>query len=93
MLTTRFTKLVGCTLPIQQAGMGAASPSELAAAVADRTAAGEVGAMALHAGESVSAVKRVLPAREVVRELAEEAEEFLRLWKILRLRWERTFAE
>jgi NAD(P)H-dependent flavin oxidoreductase YrpB (nitropropane dioxygenase family) len=61
MLTTRFTKLVGCSVPIQQAGMGAASPSELAAAVADRTATGEVGAMALHAGESVSAVKRVLP--------------------------------
>ena len=46
--------------------------------VADRTATGEVGAMALYAGESVSAVKRVLPAREVVRELAEEAEELLR---------------
>jgi len=46
--------------------------------VADRTATGEVGAMALYAGESVSAVKRVLPAREVVRELAEEAEDLLR---------------
>ena len=34
--------------------------------------------MAFYAGESVSAVKRVLPAREVVRELAEEAEELLR---------------
>lgn len=46
--------------------------------VADRTATGEVGAMALYAGESVSAVKRVLPAREVVRELAEVAEDLLR---------------
>ena len=45
--------------------------------VADRTATGAVGAMALYAGESVGAVKRVLPAREVVRELAEEAEALL----------------
>ena len=28
MLTTRFTKLVGCTVPIQQAGMGAAAPPD-----------------------------------------------------------------
>ncbi len=34
--------------------------------------------MALYAGESVSAVKRVPPARDVVREPAEEAEELLR---------------
>ena len=54
------------------------SVPRFSATVADRTATGEVGAMALYAGESVSAVKRVLPAREVVRELAEEAEEFLR---------------
>lgn len=47
-------------------------------AVADRTATGAVGAMALYAGESVSGVKRVLPAREIVRELADEAERLLR---------------
>jgi nitronate monooxygenase len=35
MLTTRFTELVGCTVPIQQAGMGAASSPELAAAVSN----------------------------------------------------------
>lgn len=34
--------------------------------------------MALYAGQSVSAVTRIMPAREIVRELAEEAEEFLR---------------
>jgi enoyl-[acyl-carrier protein] reductase II len=34
--------------------------------------------MALYAGQSVGAVKRVIPAREIVRELAEEAEELLR---------------
>ena len=49
-----------------------------AVTVADRTAAGHVGAMALYAGQSVGAVKRIMPAREIVRELAEEAEEFLR---------------
>jgi NAD(P)H-dependent flavin oxidoreductase YrpB (nitropropane dioxygenase family) len=35
MLTTRFTKLVGCTVPIQQAGMGEAASPELAAAVSE----------------------------------------------------------
>jgi NAD(P)H-dependent flavin oxidoreductase YrpB (nitropropane dioxygenase family) len=46
--------------------------------VPDRTATGEVAAMSLYAGESVGAVKRVMPAREVVLELAEEAERLLR---------------
>ena len=44
MLTTRFTKLVGCTVPIQQAGMGAAAPPELAAAVSEAGAFGMLGA-------------------------------------------------
>lgn len=47
--------------------------------VPDRTATGEVAAMSLWAGQSVGAVKRVLPAREVIRELVEEAEQLLRL--------------
>ena len=34
--------------------------------------------MALYAGESVGGVKKLLPAREVVRELSEEAERLLR---------------
>ena len=49
-----------------------------AATVADRTATGHVGEMALYAGQSVGAVKRIMPAREIVRELAEQAEELLR---------------
>ena len=49
-----------------------------AATVADRTATGHVGAMALYAGQSVGAVKRLMPAQEIIRELAEEAETFLR---------------
>lgn len=35
MLTTRFTELVGCTVPIQQAGMGKIATPQLAAAVAN----------------------------------------------------------
>jgi nitronate monooxygenase len=34
-ITTRFTELVGCQVPIQQAGMGATSTPELAAAVSN----------------------------------------------------------
>jgi NAD(P)H-dependent flavin oxidoreductase YrpB (nitropropane dioxygenase family) len=43
MLTTRFTKLVGCEIPIQQAGMGAAAPPELAAAVSEAGGLGMLG--------------------------------------------------
>jgi NAD(P)H-dependent flavin oxidoreductase YrpB (nitropropane dioxygenase family) len=43
MLSTRFTKLVGCTIPIQQAGMGAAAPPELAAAVSEAGGFGMLG--------------------------------------------------
>src|SRR5947208_9378261 len=42
-LKTRFTELVGCTVPIQQAGMGDLAPPRLAAAVADAGALGMVG--------------------------------------------------
>ena len=34
MLTTRFTTLVGCSIPVQQAGRGGVATPELAAAVA-----------------------------------------------------------
>jgi NAD(P)H-dependent flavin oxidoreductase YrpB (nitropropane dioxygenase family) len=43
MLTTRFTDLVGCTIPIQQAGMGAVSPPELVAAVSNAGGLGMLG--------------------------------------------------
>lgn len=49
-----------------------------AATVADRTVTGHANAMALYAGQSVGAVKRTMPAQEIVRELAEEAEDLLR---------------
>jgi nitronate monooxygenase len=43
MITTRFTELVGCTVPIQQAGMGAASPPTLVAAVSEAGGLGMLG--------------------------------------------------
>jgi NAD(P)H-dependent flavin oxidoreductase YrpB (nitropropane dioxygenase family) len=43
MISTRFTELVGCTAPIQLAGMGAAAPPELAAAVSNAGALGMLG--------------------------------------------------
>ena len=58
-------------------GTHAAVP-RFAATIADKTATGHVGAMALYAGQSVGAVKRLMAAREIVVELAEEAESFLR---------------
>lgn len=45
MLTTRFTELVGCTAPIQQAPMGALANPKLAAAIAD---AGGLGMVAVN---------------------------------------------
>jgi nitronate monooxygenase len=42
MLSTRFTELVGCTVPIQQAGMGDLAIPRLAAAVADAGGLGMV---------------------------------------------------
>jgi NAD(P)H-dependent flavin oxidoreductase YrpB (nitropropane dioxygenase family) len=141
MLETCFTRLVGCTVPIQQAGMGAAVANpQLAAAVAgagglgmvtvsgytpaivvrllstarqltsgtiganfllvacdseglhecvaaaaehavvDQGVTGAVEAMSLGAGESVTGVKQVRPAAEIVRELADEAEQLPRRW-------------
>ena len=49
MLTTRFTTLVGCLVPIQQAGMGGVATAELAAAVADAGGLGMLGAIRLPA--------------------------------------------
>ncbi len=42
-MTTRFTELVGCTIPIQQAGMGTLSPPPLVAAVSEAGGLGMLG--------------------------------------------------
>lgn len=49
MLHTRFTKLVGCTIPLQQAGMGGIATAELAGAVAGAGALGMIGGVRLSA--------------------------------------------
>jgi len=66
MLTTTFTDLLGCRLPLQQAPMGGVTTPELVAAVAGAGAVGMVPA-------------QMLPA-EAVTELAEGAERLLRRW-------------
>jgi nitronate monooxygenase len=43
MLETRFTRLVGCAVPLQQAGMGGVATVELATAVAQAGALGMIG--------------------------------------------------
>lgn len=43
MLAARFTELVGCSTPIQQAGMGAVASPELAAAVSEAGGVGMLG--------------------------------------------------
>jgi len=43
MIETRFTELVGCTAPVQQAGMGGISSPELVAAVSEAGALGMLG--------------------------------------------------
>jgi nitronate monooxygenase len=48
--------------------------------VATRGTTGAIEAMPFWAGESVASVKRVQPAAEIVRKLAEEAERLLRRW-------------
>lgn len=45
-----------------------------------RSTTGTIAAMALYAGESVGAVRRIEPAADIVHELADGAEQLLRLW-------------
>jgi nitronate monooxygenase len=59
MLTTRFTELVGCSVPIQQAGMGAVGPPELAAAVSEAGGLGMLG-MARPGGHTVQGLSSLL---------------------------------
>lgn len=49
MLTTKFTTLVGCAVPVQQAGMGGVALRELAAAVTNAGGLGMLGGVRLSA--------------------------------------------
>jgi nitronate monooxygenase len=53
---TPFTQLVGCSVPIQQAPMGAVSPPDLAVAVADAGAVGTLSALMLPVDQVVQLV-------------------------------------
>jgi len=44
VLTTRFTELIGCDIPLQQAGMGGVATADLARAVTEAGALGMLGA-------------------------------------------------
>ena len=57
MLTTRFTELVGCTVPIQQAGMGRLAGPDLAVAVAN---AGGLGQISIFEWPDPSRIARML---------------------------------
>ncbi len=46
----------------------------------NRATVGDIAAMALYAGESVDAVRRIQSAAEIMRELSEGAERLLRAW-------------
>ena len=50
MLSTRFTELVGCSVPIQQAGMGAHANPRLAASVAEAGGLGMVSVYSKYGG-------------------------------------------
>jgi len=63
VIATRFTELVGCEVPIQQAGMGAASTPELAAAVSNAGGLGMLAATANDVSADVDAVLRAAPGR------------------------------
>jgi nitronate monooxygenase len=59
MLETSFTRLVGCSVPIQQAGMGGAATPELAAAVARAGGLGMVNLMMVPADVVGTTVARL----------------------------------
>lgn len=62
MLNTAFTDLVGCSVPIQQAGMGGVATPELAAAVADAGALGMVNMTMIPADDVAIALDALVKA-------------------------------
>jgi enoyl-[acyl-carrier protein] reductase II len=65
VLATRFTELVGCVVPIQQAGMGAGSPPALAAAVSNAGGLGMIGT-ARHGGDTLPGLTALLDATDAL---------------------------
>jgi len=60
-LTTPFTDLVGCRVPIQQAGMGAASTAELAIAVSSAGGLGMLAAVSDYFPAEIDTVLQAIP--------------------------------
>jgi nitronate monooxygenase len=63
MLQTAFTRLVGCSVPIQQVGMGGAATPELAAAVSDAGGLGMVSLPMVPAGDVAVTVAALAEGR------------------------------
>ncbi|HEY7031389.1 MAG TPA: nitronate monooxygenase [Thermomicrobiales bacterium] len=59
MLTTRFTELIGCSLPIQLAGMGGLRSPSLPAAVSEAGGLGTVGAAGMGPAELAEYLDRI----------------------------------
>jgi nitronate monooxygenase len=64
MLNTRFTELVGCAVPIQQAGMGSPANPRLAAAVANAGGQGMVSVYGGYGGPPENVAKLLANTRE-----------------------------
>ncbi len=64
MLTTRFTELVGCSVPIQLAGMGSHSKPRMAAAVANAGGLGMVSVYSIYGGPPENVAKMLESTRE-----------------------------
>jgi nitronate monooxygenase len=62
-ITTAFTELVGCNVPIQQAGMGAASTPALTVAVSNAGGLGMLAATADDLAADIDAVLRAAPGQ------------------------------
>jgi NAD(P)H-dependent flavin oxidoreductase YrpB (nitropropane dioxygenase family) len=61
-LQTRFTELIGCEVPLQQAGMGGVATPELATAVARAGALGMIGGVRWPAAKLAEALDRLEPS-------------------------------
>jgi nitronate monooxygenase len=64
------TRMGATTLPVPRFGVPCPN----------RETTGEIAAMAHYAGQSVGATDRILPAAQVLTDLAEDAERLLRRW-------------
>ncbi|MGY1691516.1 NAD(P)H-dependent flavin oxidoreductase [Geodermatophilus sp. SYSU D01105] len=90
MVSTRFTELTGCSVPVQQAPMGAVAGPALVAAVAEAGAVGTLGALGMTADQVLRAIEEVrartsgvlsvnLPTEDVDEDVVAAAAERVRL--------------